>query len=55
MRRANLAGNIPLPETCFVVIAYCGVRDGHYSFMVDVAVRGMGPLIQYEGELNVAN
>jgi hypothetical protein len=51
LARISVAG-IPLPRRCFVVTAGCDARDGRYHFLVELALRGMGRIVKYEGLLD---
>jgi Domain of unknown function (DUF4166) len=48
------AGGIPLPRSWFLIFARIDVRDGHYHFLVDSALRGVGRVVRYEGLLDAA-
>jgi hypothetical protein len=51
LARITLA-RIPLPVEWFRVTARAGVRTGRYHFLIDSAVRGIGRIVRYEGELD---
>jgi Domain of unknown function (DUF4166) len=42
-----------LPIRWFAVTAYSGAHAGRYTFAIDAALRGIGRIIRYEGELDV--
>ncbi len=46
---------IRLPIRWFMVSAYSGARAERYTFVVNAALRGIGHIIRYEGELDVVS
>jgi hypothetical protein len=46
--------SIQLPIRWFTVSAFSGAHAGRYTFTVDAALRGVGRIIRYDGELDVS-
>lgn len=53
LARITLAG-VPLPAEWFRVTALIGAQSGRYHFLIDSAVRGIGRIVRYEGELDAS-
>jgi hypothetical protein len=53
LRRVGVCG-ITMPATLFAVVARSGWDTQGYRFTVATRVRGVGPLVAYEGGLDVA-
>lgn len=45
--------SIPLPASWFEISARVDIQNGHYHFLIDSAVRGVGRIVRYEGLLDV--
>jgi hypothetical protein len=46
---------IPLPASWFQIFARVDVQNGHYHFVIDSALRGIGRIVCYEGLLDVSH
>jgi hypothetical protein len=46
---------IPLPASWFQIFARVDVQNGCYHFLIDSTLRGIGPIVCYEGLLDVSN
>jgi hypothetical protein len=53
LARMTLAG-IPWPVQWFRATARAGVQSDRYHFLIDSAVRGIGRIVRYEGELDAS-
>jgi Domain of unknown function (DUF4166) len=52
LQRMSMLG-IPLSTRWFEISARVDIQQGHYHFLIDSALRGVGRIVRYEGLLDV--